>query len=388
MSRITAGIDIGTYQIKVVVAERSKKGGGNRAPTILGTGFAQSRGLRHGYIINTRDIARSIASAIEEAERAAGVKIKKVHLAVGGVGLDEIRSYGETLISRADNEATDLDLGKAVDASEEQIRRHLTNRKIIHVIPLKYKIDGETILGRPIGMKGSKLSVETLFVTSLEQHLQDLISVIEDIGISVIDVMASPIAASFVTLTKAQKTAGCVLANVGSETVSLAVFEDNIPISLKVFPIGGTDITNDIALGLQVSLEEAEQIKRGAITNSTYSQKELDRIIVARLSDIFELIESHLKKIGKNGLLPAGIILAGGGSGVTTIEDLAKAALKIPSRRISLSINSGAGIKDSSWAVAYGLCVWGLSEDPEPIGLTFARETSGTIAMWLKQFLP
>jgi cell division protein FtsA len=387
LNRITIGIDIGTHQIKVVVAEVKNKNGRN-TPTIIGTGFAQSKGLRHGYIINQTDIARSIKTAFAQAQKMSGIKIQSVYLAIGGVGLDEIRAKGEAIVSRGDNEITDLDVEHAIQNSEEQALQKSQNKKIIHSIPISYTIDNERVLGRPQGMKGTKLIVDTLFVTTLEQHLQDLISTIEELGVAVIDVMAAPIAASFVTLTKAQKIAGCVLANIGAETVSIAVFENNIPISVKVFPIGGTDITNDIALGFKISLEEAESVKRGTVIGANYSKRKLDEIISARLSDIFDLIESHLEHIGKNGLLPAGIILTGGGSGVSSIEDIARAALKLPSRTGSLVIGDNTKIKDASWAVSYGLTIWGLSDEGESLGITAAKKASSALIRWIKQFLP
>lgn len=386
---ITTGIDIGTYQVKIIVAERNKDKE-RELPRILGTGFAESKGLRHGYIINSGDIIRGIRHAVLQAEKSSGMRVKRAYLSIGGVGLEEIRSKGEVIITRADGSVTDLDVKKAYENSEEKIAPRIANRKVIHVVPLRFKIDGEVVLGRPIGMRGSRLEIETLFITCLEQHLNDLIQAVEEAGIEVDDVMASPIAASLVTLSKTQKMAGCVLANIGSETVSIVVFEDNIPISLKVFPIGSTDITNDIALGLKVSLEEAEQIKKGAITSTEYPKKKLDEIVVARLSDIFELIDNHLKKIGKNGLLPAGIIITGGGSGIATIEDLAKAALKLPSKLATPRFGDQSKIKDASWAVAYGLCIWGLTGDEEegPVGIALAQQTGGNILQWLKQFLP
>lgn len=386
---IITGIDIGTYQVKIVVTEYIK-GKDRSFPRIIGTGFAESKGLRHGYIINAADISRSIRAALKEAEAAAETRIKHAYLSIGGVGLEEIHSKGEVVITRADGEITDLDTKKAFEDSEEKIRQRVTNRKIVHTIPLGYHVDGAPVLGRAIGMHGGRLEVETLLITCLEQHLNDLIQAVEEAGVEVDDVMASPIAASLITLTKAQKMAGCVLANIGSETVSIVVFEDNIPISLKVFPIGSTDITNDIALGLKVSLEEAEQIKKGAITGASYPKKRLDEIIVARLSDIFELIDNHLKKIGKNGLLPAGIIITGGGSGIATIEDLAKAALKLPSKLATVRFGDQSKIKDSSWAVAYGLCVWGLTADEgeSPVGIGLAQKTGSGLLQWFKQFLP
>lgn len=364
MSRqIAVGIDIGTHHIKVVVSERT--GSKDREfPKIIGTGYAESKGLRHGYIINGHDVTESVKSALAEASKTAKVPIKQVFLSVGGVGLEAVVDHGSTVVSRGDGEITSLDIEKAQEAARLALpQASIINRKILHPIPLSYKIDGKELLSSsPNGMKGLKLDVKMLFVTCLEQHLLDLVSAVEEAGVEVQDAMASPLAASLVSLTKAQKMAGCVLANIGAETVSVVVFENGIPVSLEVFPIGSTDITHDIALGLRVSLEEAESIKLGAITGTNYPKKDLDKIVSARLSDIFDLIEAHLKKIGRNGLLPAGIILTGGGSGIHTIEELARAALRLPSRIGSLPLSdSGKPIKDASWSVAYGLTIWGFT---------------------------
>lgn len=200
--------------------------------------------------------------------------------------------------------------------------------------------------------------------------------------------MASPLAASFVMLTKAQKRAGCVLANIGAETVSIVVFENSTPISIKVFPIGSNDITNDIALGLKIPLEEAEKIKRGGMSSASYSKRKLDEIIAARLTDIFELIGAHLAHIKRDGLLPAGIIITGGGSGVATVQDLAKAALKLPSRIATLDPGQNGKVRDASWAVSYGLCMWGTSDSVEESGISVAKKTGTNIMQWLSQFLP
>ncbi|MEK7095291.1 MAG: cell division protein FtsA, partial [Patescibacteria group bacterium] len=327
---IITGIDIGTHQIKVVVAsgeERNEKG----FPKILGIGVAESRGLRHGYILSPQDVALSIKQAVSEAEKRSGMKIKKAFVAIGGVGLGGVTSTSSIIISRADSEITDLDMKKVQDQCEKDLPPGLIlNKKIINSIPLHYKLDGKIALGKPEGMKASKFEIKMLYVTCLEHHLNDIIQSVEEAGISVQDVVAAPIASSFVTLSKSQKMAGCVLVNIGAETVSIAVFENNTPVSIEVLPIGSTDITNDIALGLKVPLEEAEQIKIGAITGSSYPRKKLEEIISARLSDVFELIENHLKKIGRNGLLPAGIVIVGGGAGLSGIEELAKNALRLP----------------------------------------------------------
>ena len=389
---ITVGIDIGTYQVKVVVAEFVKEDS-KSVTKIIGTGFTESKGLRHGYIINSGDVTESIETAVRMAEKTSGVKIHKAFIAVGGIGLSGITGTASTIIGRADLQITELDMEKLTKMCEEGLSAPLIqNRRILHPIPLSYKIDGKAVLAKtPLGMKGTKLEVKMLFVTCLEPHLNDLLEAVEDAGIEVIDAMASPIAASFVTLSKSQKMAGCVLANIGAETISIVVFENNIPISLEVFPIGGADITNDIALGLKIPLEEAENLKIGGMGSASYSKKRLDEIVSARLYDMFELIENHLKKIGRNGLLPAGIFITGGGGGIGTIEDFAKIALKLPSRiATTTQMGEKTSIKDSTWAVAYGLCVLGFSkEEIENLGLkNRISRAGGKISEWMKQFLP
>lgn len=385
---IITGIDIGTYHVKVIIVDASRTNENQKGePKIIGIGISESKGLRNGYILNTYDIVNSIKRAVSEAEKKADVKVNKVFISIGGIGLSSITSLSSLIISRADLEITSLDIKKIQEQCEKDIPTNQSlNKKIIHTIPVQYKIDGKVVLGKPEGMKGSKLEIKSMYITSLEQHLNDLIQAIEEAGLNVQDVMASPIASSLVTLTKSQKIAGCVLANIGSETVSIAVFENNIPVSLEVFPIGSNDITNDIALGLKVSLEEAEQIKIGAITGSSYSKKKLEEIISARVSDIFELVENHLKKIGRNGLLPAGIVLTGGGSHLYGIEEMAKNSLRLPARIGTLS-----NLKDNSLSVAYGLCIFGMHADEDkPIdttGQAFGRIYKKIIDS-LKVFLP
>jgi cell division protein FtsA len=392
LRNISVGIDIGTYQVKVVVAELVKNNG-KKSHKILGTGISESKGLRHGYITNAPDITQSIEAAVSMAEKASGVKVRKAYIAIGGIGIQGVTGTASIMTRRADLEITELDVNKVGQICEQDLPVPLIqNRHIIHSIPVSYKIDGRVVLAKsPIGLKGAKLEVKMLFITCLEPHLNDLLQAVSDAGIDVIDVMASPIAASFVTLSKAQKIAGCVLANIGAETVSIVVFENNLPISLEVFAIGSNDITNDIALGLKIPLEEAENIKIGGLGGTSFSKKKLEEIIQARLSDMFELIENHLKKIGRNGLLPAGIFITGGGGNIGIIEDFAKTSLKLPSRIASLNLGGTKNsIKDSTWAVAYGLCVLGFSkEDTEDLGLrTKIGNTGEKILGWIKQFLP
>ncbi len=393
MNNIVTGIDIGSYQVKVVIAQQADDP--RLPPTILGTGYAESRGLKHGYITSVGDVSRSVAAAVAQASKASRFKVKRAYVGVGGVGLEEAFARGEVVVERGDSQITDRDIPRAIAASEKSLASSATlNRKIIHTIPLRFMVDGVRVMGAsPVGMKGMRISVESLFITCLERHVQDLVAAVEDAGIEVEDVVASPLAASFVAISKMQKRVGCVLANIGSETLSVIVFEDLIPISIKIFPTGGADITHDLALGLRISPEDAEQLKHGAVLGAPFPKKKIDDIVARRLSDMFKLVEAHLKKIGKDELLPAGVILTGGTSSIQTISDLAKAVLRLPSRIAPLSegtTSTQMQLKDGSWAVAYGLTIWGLTsggdlEHHESAGLS---DMFRNLWRWFKKFLP
>jgi cell division protein FtsA len=388
MAKIYTGIDIGTSHIKVVITSY-EPGEGLR---IIGVGMSSSKGMRHGYIINVRDATKSIQEAVERAASAAGVRVRSARIAIGGVGLDELHTTGEVSLTTSGGEVADRDIQRAIQESEKRASSKLTNKKIIHAIPLNYRVDGMKVMGRCVGMKGTKFAVDTLLITAFEQHVQDVIGAVEAAHVEVEDVMASPLAASLVTLSKAQKMAGVVLANIGAETVSIAIFENDIPISIKVFPIGSSDITSDLALSLKIPLTEAEQMKRGAVTNMDVPRRKIDDVISSRLKDIFGLIDAHLKSIGKQRLLPAGIVITGGGSGITTASDIAKATLRLPSQ---VSAFSGAATRsiaaDASWAVAYGLCRWGYSTEQKnkERGMSYITENVREyLGKMFRSFLP
>lgn len=386
--QIVTGIDVGTYHVKVAIARIPKDTGRGVKPEIIGTGLAESRGLKSGYIINEGEVARSVKSAVAQAEKSAGITVKRAHIAIGSIGLEEIYSHGEIIPARADSEVTVVDLDKVMADSEERVAEHIPNRRILHGIPLRYILDGTEVLGRPHGLRGTKLEVDSLFITTFEQHINDLIKVVEGTGVYVEDVIAAPLAASFVMLSKAQKRAGCVLVNIGAETTSIVVFEDSTPISVKIFAVGSNDITNDLALKLRIPLEEAEKIKRGAMTSATYSKKRVDEIVTERLDAIFTMINGHLMKIKRDGLLPAGAILTGGGANTHMIADIAKSTLSLPARVATLEIGKNTKGRDASWAVAYGLCTWGASEQEDTTALGIVKNTQHNLFSWFSQFLP
>jgi cell division protein FtsA len=366
MQKIYTGIDMGTYHVKVVIAAAPERP--DVPMQILGTGTASSKGMRHGYIIDQNEATRSIREALGRASAAAKVVVKSARVGVGGVSLDEIRSTGEVSLAPTGGIVTEATLARAKSESEKRASGKLANRSVIHVIPLEYRLDGTKVLGNPEGLQGTKLSVDTLLVTMLTQHHDDIVSAVEAADIEVEDVMASPLAASLVTLTKGQKTAGVVLANIGAETLSIIVFDNNTPVSIKMFPIGSSDITNAIALSFQIPLSEAESLKRGGVIGSDVPQKRTQMIITARLKDMFLLIDTHLKSIGRQRLLPAGIVITGGGSGIIHANDIARAVLRLPSQIGHVGFMTRASSVDATWAVAYGLCRWAYAEDMSETG--------------------
>lgn len=355
------GIDVGTSSVKVVIAAPPTS---SELPmTILGTGSAPSKGMRHGYVLDVREVTRCVKEAVGRAAQAAKAPVRNARLGIGGVSLEELRSNAEVTLTTSAGIATEREIERVLKESEKKAMAKLLNRTVLHTIPLEFRIDGTPVRGRPNGLQGTKLSVETLIISTLTQHHDDLVDAVEAAGIEVEGVMASPIAASFVTLTKAQKTAGVCLTNIGAETTSLVVYDNDTPVSLKVFATGSSDITNAIALAFQLSLPEAEQMKRGAVTGSDVPTKKMTTVVTAKLKELFTLVNGHLKVIGRQRLLPAGIVITGGGSGALQITDIARTTLKLPAQ---VGLPAGIlrnGALDASWAVAYGLCRWGFTED-------------------------
>jgi len=373
--RVYTGIDIGTYHVKVVIAAQGENS--DSPLSIIGSGTSASRGMRHGYIIDTKEAARSVREALERASSAAKVKVRSARVGLGGVGLDEVRSTAEISLTQSGGIVTDGTVERVLRESEKKAAGKLVNRTIIHAIPLEYRVDGAKVFGKPNGLQGTKLAVDTLIITMLSQHQEDLIEAIEAAGVEVDGVMASPLAASLVTLTKAQKAAGVVLANIGAETLSVAVFEDDAPISIKVFPTGSGDITESIALSFQIPLSEAESLKRGGVTGSDISEKRMYAIVSTQLKEMYTLVNAHLKSIGRHRLLPAGIVITGGGSGLATSAEIARAILKLPSQIGQIGQLPRSSSVDATWAVAYGLCRWAFAEDTSGSSHTLGEVLGG-----------
>lgn len=373
---------------------------GEKNPKIIGAGESETLGVRHGYIVETPPVMTSIKNAVSMAEKSLGLKIKRAFISVGGISLRGESSSGSVIISKADGEVTSLDINKALQDCEDNL--NLSNKKIVQVFHISSRLDGKEVLGRLEGMRGTKLEVKAFFVTYSIQHLEDLIEAVAKAGVETIDVIASPIALGQIALSEKQKIVGVALVNIGHQTTSLSIFENGLPISIHTFSIGSTDITNDIALGFKIPLEMAERLKQGDEVWGNFSppkadppraeKKKLDEIIEARLSDIFELIEGHLKKIKRNGLLPAGIVFVGGGANILGLEELSKSILKLPASLGTTEIlgNSKTKLRDSSWFTALGLVVSGRDNNGYSEGSLagLLKDLKNTIKSSIKQLMP
>lgn len=349
---IHAGIDVGTHDTRVVLVEYTK----NSSPSIVGTGKSITEGMQMGYVNDIGAVRESIRKALAQAENTANFKVKKAHISCGGISMGSDILSGYSIVSRADKEVTELDIKNLIEQSEENL--NLQNKKIIYISPIAYKIDGKEIQGDPIGMKGAKLDSKIIFVTLNKKHVDDLVSAVAENGLDVDSIYPDILASSRILLSERQRIAGCALIDIGEDSTKLVVFENNTLISLQTYPIGGKDITGDIALYFKISLEEAEGLKTGIIIGD-YSKKQVEEIIDARLGDIFELIENHLKKIKRSGLLPAGVIITGGGAHIHEIEEVAKNYLNLPAQTgpSDKTLVQKLKVRDDTWYTALGLAV-------------------------------
>lgn len=381
------GIDIGTYSIKIVITENHQS---NQASRIIHAIESPAHGFRHGYIVDQEKATTSLNRAIIKAEKEYKQKISSARFSIGGVGLSS--QYVRTSIenSKRSHEITERNVEEVIQKTEDLFTAKYPNKKILHIIPVKYRVDGRDVLGAPVGMYGNSLEVKVIFITILEHHYDAFVGIIEKNNISIIDIIASPIADGAGNINYKKRTQGCMLANIGAETTSIATFENGIITSLDVLPIGSSDITNDIALGLQIPLETADDIKSGK--NKDHSEKQVTEIIHARIADILELMSRHLQKIKKNRLLPAGIIFTGGGSAINNLNDYSKQELKLPSEETQLTKFSKKTKRSlrvpNQFSIAYGLCISESGHQNFSNQIFSFKKTKQLLRYWVDQIMP
>ncbi len=369
---------------------------GQQTPKIIGAGEAPSIGIRRGYIADANAAVSSIKQAVSQAEKSANIKIRKACISISGVSLKSENSGGEAVVSKANGEVTTLDTNRVLQDCEDNL--NLNNKKVIQVYPLSYKLDGKDIVGRLEGMHGTKLEGKAVFITYSSQHLEDLLGIVARAGVETIDVIPTPIAVSNVVLSEKQKIVGVALVDIGAEKTSLSVFENGSIIFTHTFPIGSSDITNDIALGFKIPLEKAEELKLGtapttpAGTKEEFSKRKLEEIIEARLDDIFETIENNLKKIKRSELLPAGIVFVGGGANIHKIAELSKSVLRLPSSVGGTEMFGTAKtrLRDPAWLATIGLLISGKEDEgySENSFGGFFKNLKSLLKSSIKQLMP
>lgn len=357
MKDLIAGIDIGSFSTRVVVAEPALP---SQPPQVVGFGVSDTEGVRRGYVTNPEKAERTVRHAIARAEKMIDKKIKKAYVAVSGQSLSSDIVDVSIIVSKGDGQVTQFDLDALEEKAEQTFLNHKKNKKILHAIPQYFQLDGEDIMGHPIGMHGNKIEARFLFISILEHHFVDLVHVINGAGIDIIDVVAAPLAISAATLSAKQRTVGVGLLDIGSQITTLSLFENDRVLGITTFPIGSSDVTNDIALGLKIDLDEAKKVKEDYHTKDfSYPKKKVAEIISARLGDIFEMTNKYLTAYKRKGLLPAGIVITGGGSMLHEIEGYAGKALELPVSLSDIHRRFGRGAKplaDNRWLVAYSLC--------------------------------
>lgn len=347
---------------------------------IIAAVSSASDGVRRGSIVDVDTAAHALKVSLHDAARAAGVPIRNAYVAISGSHLGSFVTRGAIAISRADGEITEDDISRVIATAEGAIPKN-PNREIIHLIPREFKIDGQGGIFDPVGMVGMKLEVEALVIDGAKPMLQNLVKTCELAGVEIEDWTASILAASEILLSKKQKELGTMLLDLGAGTSDFAVFEEGRIMDMGSFPIGGGHITSDIAIGFRTPVEAAEEIKiryaqvvvsdrlnrRDNIAladfvhgdDSVYAVRDLVDIVSARLSDIFELSTKALKKIGRAGLLPGGVVLTGGVADIPGIQDLARRELRLPVEVAKVvAVDEVEDVIPPRLAIPLGLILW------------------------------
>jgi cell division protein FtsA len=401
---------VGSSAVRVAVAQVEGEG---QPPVVLGMGVVPMEGMQRGVVTDVEDAVKSLASALDMAERVAGVPVERGYVSINGSHISSQNSRGVIAVSRADGEITADDVARVINAAQAVSLPN--NREVLHVLPQNYIVDGHENIHDPVGMTGVRLEVETHIVEGSTPFVKNITKVVNQAGVHIEDFVFSPLAAAEAVLDKRQKELGVVLVDLGAGTSSLVVYEENILLHTAVLPLGFSHITNDIAIGLRTSIEVAEEIKQqygtalleGVKTSETImiegdeeqesvSRKEVANIISARLDEIFSFVDQELKQVGRSGLLPAGILLTGGGAHLPGVVEMAKKKLRLPARIGKIHSFEGVAeqTEDPAYAVVFGLIMWALEQETAVVRRRPAllavdmKAVAGKLRGWAKTFLP
>jgi len=370
---ILTSIDVGTTKVCTITAEVNG-GGGSR---VIGVGIAPSNGLHKGLVVNISEARESIRESVRKAEQASGCRVESAYIGVTGRHVSSMNNRGVVAITHNDRLVRPDDLRRVLSCAQNI--KVPNERKLLHVIPRGYTVDGQVGVKNPVGMHGFRLDVETHIITAAVTSVQNLVKCIRSIGIDIDDLILEPLASSEAVLTEDEKQVGVILADIGGGTTDIAVFKDGSIWHTAILPVAGYQLTRDIAIGLGLPFDVAEEMKKryGSVmpvyeskveTTSAISAdghgvsyQDLCDIIRARVEEIIRLIMLEMPRSDYETFIPAGLVLTGGSSNLSGIEALGRDILKLPVRVGIPTDMSGITdvLRDPAHATSVGLLLWG-----------------------------
>ncbi len=402
-NRLITGLDIGTSAIKLLVATKKKE---NSDPEVIFSAQEPSFGVRKGVVIDVEKVSETIRSLLNKARSETGQRINSVYINIGGAHISSTSSRGMVAVSRADRSISKEDVERVLEEAAKSLSLP-SNNEILETFPKEFIVDGVGGIKTVEGLQGGRLETEILILSNFIPFKNNLTQAVFDSDLQILDIVPSGLSSALAVLSPRQKELGVALVDIGGGTSNLAVFEEGNLIHLSVLPMGSVNITNDIAIGLRTEVDTAELVKtklgscvfKGKNKKEKieiageepliFSQKTLIRIIEARVSEIFGEVRKELKKIGKMGLLPAGMVFTGGGAKLPFIVELAKKELKLPCRMGKPADFSGLK-DDPSLSTVCGLVLRGidLEEGKGWQGKGFSSGIKNKIKNFFKIFIP
>lgn len=364
------GLDIGTSTVRCVVGMLDPND--PTKPSVIGHGSAPNMGMRKGVVVHIDDVVDAVAHAVTEAERVSGVQIQKATVNINGSHVTGMNSRGVIAISSANREITSDDRLRVEEAAT--IVQIPPNREIIQVFAKNYRLDGQENIKDPVGMQGIRLEVDTHIVTASTPSLRSLDMVMERAHVFPSHHTVASLAAAEAVLSRQQKESGTLLLDIGAGTTNIVVIEDGEVHHVAVIPVGGINITNDLAIGLKTDLDIAEQVKikhatleqknhQGTVKveyetkNYQFDTEDVQMIVEARIEELLELVDKELKKIHRSRKLPGGIVIVGGTAKLPGLADYTKEKLQLAARIGSLQPLNGLvdTVNDPAYASTVGL---------------------------------
>lgn len=368
-SKYAVGIDVGTTTVRCVVAHIDSMTG---VPTIVGVGSASNSGMRKGMVVNLSGPAQAIDDALGEAERMSGYQVDEATISINGSHILSTNADGMIAVGSMNHEIDQEDLLRIEEVAT--LGKIPANREVLEVIPHAYRLDGQDNIKNPIGMTGTRLEIDAHIVSVLTPHLQNLQKAAQSAKVIPRSVVVAGVAAARAVLNEQQVENGVALIDIGGATTSVAIYEEGDLQFTTVIPMGGINISNDLAIGLKTDPEIAEllkvqhasaafehdsstvEVEYNDVTH-TFKTDEIDEIVEARLEEMFEAVNSELKRAGRAGKLPSGAVLTGGGANLNGIASYAKESLGLAVRVGKASGFGGVAddIDKPQYATAVGL---------------------------------